>query len=249
MADGPQIAFIDIENAPNLGWTWDKYEQNVIAFQTPWYMLSFAVKWMGEKKVHTHALCDYPGYKRDRENDKPLIKDLWKVFDRADILIAHNGDRFDIRKSNARFIANGLKPPSTYKTIDTLKIARRNFKFTSNKLDDLATMLHIGRKLPTEGFHTWRGCMSGDMRSWAKMKKYNAHDVVLLEGVYDELRPWHKQHPDVTLYGAQTRHPHCPKCDSSRMQRRGLEVLRSRRRSRFQCQSCGGWSTGALLPK
>jgi DNA polymerase elongation subunit (family B) len=109
-------------------------------------MLSFAVKWDGEKRVKTYALPDYPLFKRDKENDRDLVKDLYDVFDEADILIAHNGDRFDIRKSNARFIQHGLKPPITYKTIDTLKIARRQkFKFDSNRLNDLGHISGSGQ--------------------------------------------------------------------------------------------------------
>ena len=79
----------------------------------PWYMLSFAINGMGEDKIHCHALPDYPLFKRDKENDKHLIEDLHALFDEADVLIAHNGDRFDIRKSNARFIMQGLKPAVT----------------------------------------------------------------------------------------------------------------------------------------
>jgi hypothetical protein len=43
--------------------------------------------------------------------------------DEADIICAHNGDAFDIKKINSRLITNGFKPPSPFKTIDTLKAA------------------------------------------------------------------------------------------------------------------------------
>src|ERR1019366_3081154 len=119
----------------------------------------FAVKWSHEKQVRTYALPDYPGYKRDKESDKALVKELWRMMNDADIIIAHNGDGFDIKKSNARFIIHGLLPPATYKTIDTLKIARRHFKFGSNKLNDLGVTLGLGKKLPHTGAHLWFGCM------------------------------------------------------------------------------------------
>jgi uncharacterized protein YprB with RNaseH-like and TPR domain len=152
-----KIAFIDIETAPSLGWVWGKWEQNVIDFKRDWYMLSYAVKWVGSKKVETRGLIDYPSYKKDMENDKQLVEDLWNVFNEADILIGHNGDAFDIRKANSRFLTHGLMPPAPYKTVDTLKIARRAFKFDSNKLDDLGRYLGLGRKLPHTGFNLWRG--------------------------------------------------------------------------------------------
>src|ERR1700719_3656227 len=118
-------------------------------------MLSFAYKIAGEKKVHTRCLADYPGYKKNTEDDKALVTDLWTIFDQADIQIGHNADKFDIKKSNARFLMHKLNPPSPYKTVDTLKIARRAFKLDSNKLDDLGYYLGLGRKLPHTGFHLW----------------------------------------------------------------------------------------------
>ena len=40
----PKILLIDIETAPNLGYIWGKYEQNVIDYKTEWYLLSFCAK-------------------------------------------------------------------------------------------------------------------------------------------------------------------------------------------------------------
>src|SRR5262245_17881686 len=107
-----RIALIDIETAPNLAWVWGMWEQNVIDVKKSWYMLSFSMKWLGDKRGKTYALPDWPSrYGKDPEDDELLIRELWKVLDEADFVIAHNGDAFDIKKSNARFIAHGLKPP------------------------------------------------------------------------------------------------------------------------------------------
>jgi predicted RNA-binding Zn-ribbon protein involved in translation (DUF1610 family) len=236
-----KIAFIDIETAPSLGWVWGKWEQNVIDFKRDWYMLSFAVKWVGSKKVETHGLIDYPGYKKDMENDKLLVEDLWKVFDQADVLIGHNGDAFDIRKANSRFLTHGLVPPSPYKTVDTLKIARRAFKFDSNKLDDLGRYLGLGRKLPHTGFNLWRGCMTGDKKSWDLMLRYNGHDVELLEDVYYAVRAWAPVHPNVNRGILDA----CPKCGSKHVQRRGFSYTLLRQKQRYNCQSCHGWYEGS----
>src|ERR1035437_5750157 len=200
----PKICFFDIETAPSLGYFWGKlWETNIIDVQAPWYMLSFAYKWLGENKIHTRALPDYPIFKKDKENDKELVEDLHDLFDQADILIAHNGDRFDIRKTNARFIMQGLRPPSPYKTIDTLKAARRHFQFESNKLNDLGQYLKLGRKLPHTGFDLWKRCMTGEKAAWQTMRDYNARDVELLEKVYEKLKPYMTNHPDLGVYEPQ----------------------------------------------
>jgi hypothetical protein len=131
----PRIAFFDLENAPSLGWYYDRYrEGNIVADEQDWFLLSFAWQWLDEKKIHCRALCDYPSYEKNKTDDSALVKDLHKLFDDADILIAHNGDRFDRRKANARFLGCGLPPPSPFKMVDTLKTARRQFMLTSNNL-------------------------------------------------------------------------------------------------------------------
>jgi len=233
-----RIILLDIENAPSLGYVWGKYEQDVLEFTKEWYILSFAWKVLGEKTVHVHSLPDYPRYKRDKENDSSLIHKLYEVLDGADIVIAHNGDRFDFPKSNARFIAHGLKPPQPYQTIDTLKVARRYFKFTSNKLDDLGQYLKVGRKLKHYGFRTWKGCMDGDMKMWRIMCRYNQEDVRLLERIYLKLRPWIQNHPNLNVYTG--RPDACPTCESTKIQRRGYGFNSlTGRYPVYRCTNCG----------
>ena len=239
-----RIAFFDIENAPNLSWVWGKWEQNALDTLIPSYFLCFAWKWADKKKVTTYALPDYSNFKKCKEDDTALIKQLWHLLDEADIIIAHNGDAFDIKKANARFLSIGLLPPSPYKTIDTLKIARREFKFDSNKLDDLGKSLGVGRKLPHTGFHLWRGCMQGCAASWKLMRKYNAQDVTLLERVYERLKPWAKNHPDLRIYEDKTG---CPSCLSTNVQRRGFRIALKKKRQSYQCQDCGHWYCGDII--
>jgi len=229
-----KILLCDIETMANLAWVWGIYEQNVIAKEKEWHMLSFAYKWLDEKKTYVRTLPDYPGYAKNKECDKALVSDLWKLFNEADVIIAHNGDSFDIKKSNARFIANGLPPPSPYKTIDTKLVARRYFKFDSNKLDTLGEMLGLGRKLQTGGFDLWLGCARGDKKSWKKMAVYNLQDVRLLEKVYLKLRAWMNNHPVVDFDAV------C-KCGSNDVELRGPYRTKKRFGKRFQCKQCGAW--------
>ena len=240
----PRVLFFDTENAPNKGYTWGKWEQNVIEFVTPWYFLSFAYKWQGEKAIHCVSLPDFPNYKKDPINDRRLVHQLWRVLDEADVVIAHNGDRFDIRKANARFAAHGFRPPSPYKTVDTLKIARRYFQFDSNKLDDLGQTLGVGRKLPHTGKHLWFGCMGGDKKSWEIMRRYNCQDVALLERVYLKLRPFAVSHPNLNHI---SRSECCPTCQSPAWEYRGFNYTKTGKRRRMHCLSCGAWSTTGNL--
>ena len=186
----------------------------------------------------TKGLPDYKGYKNGDEDDYKLVKELWDLLDKAEIVIAQNGDAFDLKKINARFIYHNLPPPSPYRTIDTLKVARRYFAFSSNKLDHLGATLGLGRKLEHEGFPLWRRCMMGDRKAWGKMKAYNKQDVLLLEKVYYRLLPWIKNHPNMGMYSDVTS---CPKCGSRSLQRRGIVTTNTSKYHRIQCQDCRGW--------
>lgn len=242
-----KILLFDIETAPSLGFVWGKWEQDVLEFKQDWYILSFAAKWFGEKKTTVYALPDYRGYRKNLEDDSLLVKDLWKLFDEADIIVAHNGDGFDIRKANARFIQHCLGVPSPYKTVDTLKLAKKYFKFDSNKLNDLAQYLGLGRKLDIGSFNTWMGCMTGDKKAWKKMVVYNKHDVELLDDVYRRLRPWTTNHPNINILDGKTKS--CPICGSSNVQKRGYSITKVNKYQRIQCQGCGGWSKLRLPEK
>lgn len=244
---GTKILLYDIETMSNLAYVWGKYEQNVISYEKEWYMLSFAYKWLGEKQTHVLSLPDFKGYTKNKTNDKALVAELWKLFDEADIVIAHNGNSFDQKKANAKFVEHGMKPPSPYKQIDTKLVARRYFNFNSNKLDDLARLFGFGRKLDTGGFDTWLGCASGDMKAWRKMCFYNKHDVVLLEKIYLKMRGWMTNHPHVGVLSDDKEV--CPNCNAKALQKRGFGIRGNLTKvQRFQCTACGGW-TQKTIPK
>lgn len=246
----PRILIYDLETAPDLGHSWRKWDTNLLDFHSNWYMLSFAWKWLGERKTYVLGLDDYNGYQADMQNDYSLTEDLWMLFDQADITVAHNGRAFDKGKAQARFIYHNMEPPSPTKDIDTFLIAKKEFRFTSNSLKDLAQYLKLETQKGDPGtFQTWLNCMAGDPKAWKLMKKYNRQDVVVLEQLYLRLRPWTTGHPNMALF--DDNHPDaCPKCGvSGQMQGRGWRYYSVTRRQRFQCQACGGYSLGRILEK
>lgn len=237
MGTSPRVLLIDIETAPILAAIWTIHEAEAIWVERDTFILSFAYKWLGGR-TKTCALPDYTGYRKRKHDDKNLVHDLWGLLDEADVVVAHNGDAFDIKKINSRLAVHGFKPPSPFKTVDTIKIARNVFKFDSNRLDNLGRYLKEGRKLPHTGAKLWRDCVNGDRRAWATMRRYNAQDVELLERVYNRLKPWSKSHPNLALYKDR---PGCPVCESPNVQRRGFNVAKKRKTPRFQCRACGHW--------
>lgn len=238
-----KILLLDIETAPNLVYTWGLWKQNVALNQIvqTGYMLSWAAKWIGKKKIMSDTLLAHKEcWKKDKTNDVEITKTIWNLLNEADIVIAHNGDQFDIKWLNGLFIKHRLKPVSPFKSVDTLRIVKENFRFISNKLDYVCSLLKIGNKLKHEGFSLWTGCMAGDCKSWQKMERYNKHDVVLLEKVYQQIRPFVKWHPNVNQY-EENNDVACPVCSSKKYIAQGFAYTANGKYQRFQCKDCGKW--------
>lgn len=238
---GNRIVLLDIETSPNVVYTWAKYEQNAIEQISGWEILSFAWKELGTGKVRCIARPDY----KDK-TDRTLTKEIWKILDGCSAVIGHNSDRFDMAKLRAKFVAHGLPPLRPVKQIDTKKIAKAHFGFFSNSLNDIAKDLGLGTKIQTGGFELWKGCIAGDPAAWRKMRRYNSFDVTLLERVYLKLRAWHPTHPNLALLDIAGTVTDCPVCSSDKVQRRGYQVLRTRRAARLHCQECNHWFSRAL---
>jgi DNA polymerase III epsilon subunit-like protein len=118
--------------------------------------MSYSASWLGS------GVILYEDGRGMGENDKPLLDSLWNLLNQADYVIAHNGRKFDCGKINARFIQHDMLPPSPYRIIDTLEIARKSFNFTSNKLQYLADALKCAPKQQHgkfPGFELWNECM------------------------------------------------------------------------------------------
>jgi hemin uptake protein HemP len=160
-----------------------------------WYILSWSAKWLYDDKVLSDVLTPKEAISR---NDERVLQSVWKLLDEADIIIAHNGDRFDLRKIKARFLSHGIMPPMPYKTVDTLKVARKEFALTSNKQDYITKLLGVQEKLDTD-FQLWVDCMNGDADALKRMEKYNRHDVIGLEQMYLKLRPYITGHPNIAI--------------------------------------------------
>jgi uncharacterized protein YprB with RNaseH-like and TPR domain len=239
---GPRILLLDIETAPILAHAWALFDQNIglSQIQQDWFVLSFCAKWLDKKELIYHDQSKA----KNVEDDKKLLKKIWKLLDECDIVIGQNSNAFDLKKLNARFIINGLKPPSSYKKIDTVKIARKNFGFTSNKLEYLSDKLckkykkldH--KKFP--GHKLWVEVLKGNKAAWKEMEEYNKFDVLALEELYHKLQPWDNS-INFSLY-TDTTDLVC-NCGSTEFSRNGHNYSSFGKYQRYTCKKCGKEAT------
>lgn len=220
-----------------MAYVWSFWKTNVGLNQTlsTTYIMSYAAKWLGSDEVVYNETRD--------EDDKRLCAELSAFFNQADVVVAHNGSKFDIPIIRARCVLHGLKPWSPIKEIDTLKVAKKEFRFDRNNLAFLADYLGVEEKEEHKefpGFELWSECLKNNPKAWEEMRKYNIQDVDTLEQVYLKLRPWIRNHPNLAVHLEQDRVV-CPKCQSSHIQWRGYAYTNVGKYRKYQCQTCGGW--------
>ncbi len=242
LQESPRILLIDIETAPNRAFIWRMFEEvrNIDMMESDWYILSWSAKWYDQDEIITKSQRMYKGYHAGSEDDKNLIRELSVLLDEADFVVGHNGDKFDIKKINTRMLMHGFRPVTPYRSIDTMKMAKRVFGFTSNKLDWLAWSLFRERKLRHDGFELWKRVLNGDKDAWELMEDYNAKDVDLLERVYTKLRPWDHLHPNINL-ATNKLEPACTACGSTNIRptNKIVTVGRTGTHAGYECVDCG----------
>lgn len=242
---GPKVLLLDIETSPILAHVWGLWENNVALNQIEreWFVLSWSAKWLGSPESEI-MYADQRNAK-DIEDDSGILKKIWKLLDEADVVVGQNSKKFDIKKLNARFIMHGFQPPSSFKQIDTLSLAKKYFFFTSNKLEWMSGKLCkkykklVDKKFP--GFTLWTECLKKNQAAFKEMERYNKLDVLSLEELYNRLIPWDGNNTvNFNLYNNSS--DYVCKCGSTELKRNGYAYTSSSKFQRYKCKSCGAES-------
>lgn len=243
-------AFFDVETSPNKGLFWRAgYKLNISTEQITQErsLLSAAWKYRNKKRVYG---VKSKVYRDGSICDEKLVRTLTDGLLDAELLVGHNGDKFDIRWVNGRALINGLPKLAPVRTVDTLKVARKYFDLNSYRLDYLARLLGLEPKLATE-YGLWKDICTGrdrDGKKLAYMLLYNKHDVVLLEDVYNILERYNDS--PVIANQVDDDNPRCPFCKTKKVpQKRGKFLNLKTWRQRYQCRECGKFLKGNLQKK
>ena len=247
----PKILVFDIETSPIEAYVWGCFKQFISQDQIkePSHIISFAAKWLGGDMIFIESAEPDQNKSDKRIDDKRICQELWDLVDSAEIVIAHNGQAFDVKTMNTHWLLHGFPPPSPFKCVDTYKMAKSIFRFPINKLDYISEALGHGRKTDHEGFPLWKKCMAGDPEAWETMRKYNMRDVEIQEKVYLDIRAWDKRHPNVSLmYEDDVRR--CVVCGSNALKPlaqasyTSVSVFES-----YRCKNCGKVMRGRKADK
>lgn len=180
-----KVLFYDIEVSYGIARAWRPSYKTRISyndFLSHPRIICISYKWADSDEVSTVQ------WTKDQD-DKTLLQEFVKELNKADFIIAHNGDGFDLPWIRTRCLVHGIELHPKYQSVDTLKIARYRHKFPSNRLDDLGDYLGLGRKLKT-GMELWdKVILNNDAEALSYMVEYCEQDVLLLENIYNKLKP------------------------------------------------------------
>jgi uncharacterized protein YprB with RNaseH-like and TPR domain len=227
--------FYDIETSPMIAYTWRiGYDLNLnhTNIISDWKIICVSYKWEGSDKIYN--------LKWDKnQDDKELVRKFVNVLNQADEIVAHNGDRFDIKKIRTRAVLQGVQMKPKYRSLDTLKKAKAHFSFNSNGLNNLAKDLNVGEKMPHTGFQMWKDVLDGKKSALKMMCDYCNVDVIVLEDVYLAMQNYILHNTNVSTHNGGYKCA-CPNCGSEDIElvKNNFTALGTIKRD-MGCKTCG----------
>lgn len=216
-------------------------------------IISFGYKFLGDKQARCINVWDITkNFNKKRNDDRDFVRAISKVIQEADVIVTHNGKKFDLKMLNSRLAKHGLPPVPKIIHVDTKEVAKNKLSLYSNSLDELAKFLSCTPKMKfLDKWDLWVSIMfdaPGAKLDRAKrlMDKYCKQDVDTLNEVFDKLLP----HITVLPNQNEGEGVLCPRCGGDHLQSRGTVPKKDGTRvRRFHCQDCGGWAQQTLKKK
>jgi hypothetical protein len=232
----PRILYFDIEVSPMWVKTYSLKTDYISHknIKRHWHIYSYAGIFEGcDKQYYLDNR-----YSKDISDDRQLIEGLHDLLSQADILVGHNIDSFDIKKFNTKAVKYGLDPISFKKSYDTLKMARKYFKFDSNSLDFIANYLELKErksghtKFPGDAL--WEGLEAGDLEAWDECQLYNLQDCRVTQELFKRLAPY-----DTSINIQAFHQQRACICGSKEFMKFGHTYTKSGKFQVYRCKSCG----------
>ena len=241
------ILLCDVEMSLQVGYFYDQWKTNIPHHKIKHrgFMISAAWQWYGQKKIHAVSVLDDPKrFKKDFRDDYHVIKALKEELDKADAVVAFNGDRFDIKEINTGLVKHGLGPIHNLVQIDPCKIARQRFRFKGgNSLRNLCEFFKVKTPKGDIDDKTWIEAAEGCPKAIKRVVKYNKTDIPSMLEVWEKIRPYAPARLNANLFISEDV---CPSCGHPDLEQRGYRYTRAGAYHRLRCRTetggCGHWS-------
>ncbi len=216
--------------------TWKRYP----------FMAQWSAAWLGGGPVMSDSVTPQEVVDRD---DSRVVQSAADLLREADIVLAHNGDSFDIPWIRGRVWIHDQEPLGPIASIDTRKLSSRDFNFPHNNLDALISEKLGRRKIKTD-FSWWSSIIetaeAGDFeacqRHLNKMLRYCKKDTKDLRDLFESMVPHVSRLPRLV---DTTESMFCPYCGSDSLQKRGTRKKRTGAHTyqQYQCNNCKRYSS------
>ena len=190
-----RVMIYDIETSRTKAWVWWTGKQYIGHHQLideP-SIITISWKWLGSEEIK------FLTWDKDH-SDKKLVEDFLVEYNKADMVIGYNNDRFDNRWVNARAMKYGLDVNTFVRSYDIMKEEKKVFRVPSYSMAYMAKYSNVVHKQGHEGIHMWNMIQTGTPEEQAeyleKMVAYNIGDIAATEELYFRLRKYfgHRMH-------------------------------------------------------
>lgn len=210
------------------------------------FILCGSYKWLSggpDAKVHTIVR---ENISNNMWNDKTVCRKLGDIVNQADMLVTHNGKRFDVPFLNTRLLKHGLSPMAPVPHFDTCEVIWKRLKMRG-RLESAQKFFGFKHSKTDLNLETWAKAGTGNTVALNYVVKHCEADIRVLEETYLKLRPLGFKHPNVAVLKGDNRV--CPICGKhNTSQQRGIRVGQVNSAIRFHCTKdlggCGTWYSG-----
>lgn len=245
---------LDFEISPlkYTGYHWSLWNQNLDeeGVELRQRICSFQVLFKQTGETICKSLLDYPNYKEDPTDDSALCSEIASIVNKADSVMGHNMDKFDIKHLRTRMFANGLPPLKPIKTADTLKEAKSLFKYPSNKLAHLIREIDEARKMKLQLRPILISIVEGTAKKEdiKEFMQYGLTDVICSDKLENAIAPWSNGRINQALF-RDGEEPMCPCCGSENIhpvEGQYKYIGRTSKQQLYLCDDCGYWATDGV---
>lgn len=210
-----KVLFYDIETSFCKGHFWRPgWNQTIHPHQITEHAKIISIHWKWGDKEEVNNL----DWGLNKQCDKKMLKKFIKELDKADLVVTHNGKRFDTPWLRTRAMFHNIDFRPKYNELDTYKLAKKYLNLPSNSLKEVCKYFGLESKKDAGGIQTWIDVIyKKDKKALEHLLYYGDGDITSLEAVYNKFLPYvmNTTHSAVLSGGNKFS---CPNCGSNIVQ-------------------------------
>ncbi len=241
----PRVICFDLETLPDMAeamkvWTGLGNYPGLTLKASISSIICFGFKVFGKcHPVQCVNAWDFPKrWNKNINDDYMVVKAAYDILRTADLVVTHNGKRFDWKHLQTRLLKHGFPPLPNIAHVDTCAIAKSKLYMFNNRLNTLGDFIVNEKKMEHEGWELWVKVSKREPKAQKKMTAYCKQDVLLLEKIFRKLRAHSKAIPNYNLFTISKTNI-CPNCGSTRLRSLGFQYNKTNVYRRFICTDCG----------